>query len=67
MSDSIDPADRAAIEEIVAKLEANGYAGRTLIREVVLSAPFRNLQSDVEVREISQPVERRPRRLLGTK
>ena len=59
--------DQCTIEEIVAKLEANGYAGRTLIREVVLSAPFRNLQSDVQVREISQPVERRPRRLLGTK
>jgi hypothetical protein len=59
--------DQCTIEETLGKLKANGYGARTLIREVVLSSPFRNLQSDVEIREISGPVERRPRRLLGTK
>ena len=59
--------DQCTIEAIVGKLKTNGYSARTLVREVVLSSPFRNLQSDVDIREISGPIERQPRRLLGTK
>ena len=59
--------DQCTIEEILAKLEADQYKARTLIREVVLSSPFRNLQKSVEISEAPALPKRAPKRLLGTK
>jgi hypothetical protein len=59
--------DQCTIEDILAKLEAGQYKARTLIREVVLSSPFRNLQKSVEISEAPAPAKRAPKRLLGTK
>ena len=59
--------DQCTIEGILDKLEADGYRARTLIREVVLSAPFRSLQKDAEMITIQEPVSKTPKRLLGTK
>ncbi|MEZ5362315.1 MAG: DUF1588 domain-containing protein [Bryobacterales bacterium] len=59
--------DQCTIEAILQKLEADGYHARTLIREVVLSTPFRNLQTNVEITESAEPIKRAPKRLLGKK
>jgi hypothetical protein len=45
----------------------DGYGVRTLIRDIVLSTPFRSSQSDAVISESHGPVKRAPRRLLGTK
>jgi hypothetical protein len=59
--------DQCTIEGIASKLAADGYRARTLVREVVLSAPFRKQQTDVEITELETSKAQRPRRLLGTK
>ncbi len=59
--------DQCTIEAILGKLEAEGYSARALIRGVVLSTPFRNLQQDIEISEAPQQSKRPARRLLGTK
>jgi hypothetical protein len=59
--------DQCTIEAILKKLETEDYHARTLIREVVLSTPFRNLQTNVEITEATEPTKRAPKRLLGTK
>jgi hypothetical protein len=59
--------DQCTIEAILHKLEENGYGARTLVREVILSPPFRRLQLDAEASVTSVPVRRSPKRLLGTK
>jgi hypothetical protein len=49
-------------------VEKDGYGTRSLIREIVLSKPFRYTQSPDSVSQISEgPAKRPPRRLLGTK
>lgn len=60
--------DHCTVQGLVAKLEKDGYGARTLIREIVLSKPFRYTQSPDTVSQISEgPAKRPPRRLLGTK
>lgn len=59
--------DQCTIEQIAKRLVDDGYRARTLIREIVLSAPFRNLQGGIEITHQSEPLKRAPRRLLGTK
>jgi hypothetical protein len=59
--------DQCTIDGIVGRLESNSYGARTLIREIVLSAPFRNLQGGVEAADEQELTKRAPRRLLGTK
>ncbi len=41
---SLEDADQCTIQRIVDKLEADGYRARTLVREVVLSTPFRYVE-----------------------
>lgn len=59
--------DQCTIEEILGKVRDDGYSARTLIREVVLSTPFRNLQKGIEPITLQEPLKKTPRRLLGTK
>jgi hypothetical protein len=44
---SLEDSDHCAIEHLREKLEKDGYRARTLIREVVLSTPFRHRQQGV--------------------
>jgi hypothetical protein len=41
---SLQDGDDCTVQRIVQKLESDGYRARTLIREIVLSVPFRNTQ-----------------------
>jgi cytochrome c553 len=41
---SLQDGDSCTIQRVVQALEKNGYKGRSLIREIVLSVPFRNTQ-----------------------
>jgi hypothetical protein len=42
----LEPYDQCAVDDIVSKLEKNDYRFRTLVREVVLSRPFRRRRGD---------------------
>jgi hypothetical protein len=44
---SLQDGDSCTVQRIVERLEKDDYGGRTLIREVVLSVPFRNTQGGV--------------------
>jgi len=59
--------DQCTIEGIAGRLEEDGYGARTLMREIVLSAPFRKLQGGFGSVDEPVSVKRAPRRLLGTK
>jgi hypothetical protein len=59
--------DQCTVQRLMDHLAQDGYAVRTLIRDIVLSTPFRNAQSDAVMSENHGPVKRAPRRLLGTK
>jgi hypothetical protein len=48
-------------------MEQDNYGARTLIREIVLSIPFRNGQSDAAPAAPAPPPPRKNRRLLGDK
>jgi hypothetical protein len=61
-----DP-DQCIVQKIATALEKDNYRARTLIREIVLSAPFRYTQA-VEVTSSAQPQPKRStRKLLGEK
>ncbi|MBI2688929.1 MAG: DUF1592 domain-containing protein [Acidobacteria bacterium] len=59
--------DQCTVQKLMDTMEKNGYQTRTLIRDIVLSTPFRNTQADAVVSESHAPSKRAPRRLLGTK
>lgn len=59
--------DQCTVQRLMDAMEKNGYRSRTLIRDIVMSTPFRNTQADAAVSESQAPVKRAPRRLLGTK
>ncbi|MFN0101115.1 MAG: DUF1592 domain-containing protein [Bryobacteraceae bacterium] len=59
--------DQCTVQKLMDSMEKNGYQSRTLIRDIVMSTPFRNTQADAAVSESHAPVKRAPRRLLGTK
>ena len=60
-------ADQPALDEITKAVAGEDYKMKTLIREVVLSTPFRNLQREAGMVETEEEEKRAPRRLLGTK
>lgn len=60
--------DHCAVQRIVDALEQDGYRARTLIREIVLSVPFRNTQGGAAAAVSSTPQPKRTsRKLLGDK
>jgi mono/diheme cytochrome c family protein len=64
---SLQDGDQCTVQRIAAALEKDDYRARTLIREVVLSVPFRNTQGGVEP-EVKPAITKRPRApLLGEK
>jgi hypothetical protein len=60
--------DQFTVQRLTDTLERDGYRARTLIREIVLSTPFRNTQGGVEGVVSGRPQPKRStRRLLGDK
>jgi hypothetical protein len=59
--------DQCTIQSLMDDLAKNNYSVRTLIHGVVLSTPFRNIQTGVRISEADEPRKRESRRLLGTK
>ena len=59
--------DQCTVQKLMDTMAKNGYQTRTLIRDSVLSTPFRNAQADGAVMESHAPVKKAPKRLLGTK
>jgi cytochrome c553 len=60
--------DQCTVQRLTDTLERDGYRARTLIREIVLSTPFRNTQGGVEGVVSGRPQPKRStRRLLGDK
>jgi len=59
--------DQCTVQKLMDSMAKNGYQTKTLIRDIVMSTPFRNTQADAAVSESHAPVKKAPRRLLGTK
>ncbi|MBK5291715.1 MAG: DUF1592 domain-containing protein [Acidobacteriia bacterium] len=60
--------DQCTIQRLTEMLKKDNYGARTLIREVVLSVAFRNMQGGLEVSSTAAPAPKRSnRRLLGEK
>jgi cytochrome c553 len=65
---SLQDGDHCTVQRLTQTLKQNNYSARTLIREIVLSVPFRNTQGGVEPLVTSGPAPKRStRRLLGEK
>jgi mono/diheme cytochrome c family protein len=64
---ALQDGDQCTVQKLMDSMEKNGYQTRTLIRDIVMSIPFRNTQADAAVSESRAPVKKAPRRLLGTK
>lgn len=60
--------DQCTVQKLVDSLEKDHYRARTLIRDVVLSVPFRNTQGGVVSTALpAAPPKRTPTHLLGDK
>jgi hypothetical protein len=59
--------DQCTIQKLMDTMAKNGYQTRGLVRDIVMSTPFRNTQADAAVSESHAPAKKAPRRLLGTK
>jgi hypothetical protein len=60
--------DECTVQRLVDALAKDGYKARTLIRDIVLSTPFRNSESGALVSgPVAPPPKRASRRLLGDK
>jgi hypothetical protein len=57
--------DHCTVQRLVDALEKDGYRARTLIRDVVLSVPFRNTQGGIEAPAVIPAPKRTRRPLLG--
>ena len=65
---SLQDGDECTIQRLTSALEKDGYKARTLIREIVLSTPFRNTQPGIAISGPTAAPPKRPnRRLLGDK
>ncbi|HYG76687.1 MAG TPA: DUF1592 domain-containing protein [Planctomycetota bacterium] len=56
---SLDDRDDFTIERLTAALDKENFAARTLIREIVLSTPFRNRQGGEEPRKNAVPKKKK--------
>jgi mono/diheme cytochrome c family protein len=65
---TLQDGDLCTVQRLVDALEKDGYGARTLIREIVLSTPFRNTQGGIETVSSAKPqLKRSTRKLLGEK
>ena len=61
LSRPLHDADACTIQQITSAVEKDGYRARTLLREVVLSAPFRNTQAGTFTPAEGPAPKKRPR------
>jgi cytochrome c553 len=59
--------DQCTVQRLMDGLAKDGYKLRTLVRDLVLSTPFRNAQADAVVSEAGPAPKKAPKRLLGEK
>jgi hypothetical protein len=65
---SLQDGDQCTIQRLVDQLAKDQYRARTLIREIVLSVPFRNTQAGATLlAPVSQAPKRERQHLLGDK
>ncbi|MGH9721510.1 MAG: DUF1592 domain-containing protein, partial [Bryobacteraceae bacterium] len=64
---SLQDGDQCTVQKLVDALEKDNYRARTLIREIVLSVPFRNTQGGVKQSADRVQPKRSTRKLLGEK
>ncbi|MGH9661271.1 MAG: DUF1592 domain-containing protein, partial [Bryobacteraceae bacterium] len=65
---SLQDGDQCTVQKLVDAIEKDNHSARTLVREIVLSVPFRNTQGDAEKLAPDRPqTKRSTRRLLGEK
>ncbi len=64
---SLQDGDSCTVQHLVDDLAKDGYRARTLIREVVLSVPFRNTQGGVVLTTSSSPPPPKRQRVMVTK
>jgi hypothetical protein len=64
---ALQDGDHCTVQRLVEALEKDNYRARTLIREIVLSLPFRNTQGGVETGPGTVAPKRSSRHLLGDK
>ena len=64
---TLQDGDHCTVQRIVDLLGKDGYRARTLIREIALSAQFRNTQGGVVVSQAAPGVKRSRKPLLGEK
>jgi hypothetical protein len=62
---TLQDGDHCTVQRLVDTLEKDGYRARTLIREIVLSIPFRNTQGGIETPAVISAPKRTRRPLLG--
>jgi len=63
----VQDGDHCTVQKLAAAVERDGYRARTLVREVVLSLPFRAAQGGVEISSSGPRSKRSTRLLLGEK
>ncbi len=59
---ALQDADHCTVQKLVDSVSKDGYRARTLIREIVLSVPFRNTQAGARLAEPSAPPPKRQAR-----
>lgn len=64
---TLQDGDQCTVQKLMDTMAKNGFQTRGLVRDIVMSTPFRNTQADAAVSESHAPVKKAPRRLLGTK
>ena len=65
---SLQDGDHCTVQTLLNAIEKENYSARALVREIVLSVPFRNTQGGVEDHTPAQALPKRStRRLLGEK
>lgn len=57
---SLQDGDSCTVQKMADSLEKDGYKARTLIRDIVLSTPFRNSQGGTVAMEAAPPPPRKP-------
>jgi hypothetical protein len=65
---SLQDGDHCTVQQLMDAISKDNHSARTLVREIVLSVPFRNTQGGVEDQTPVQAIPKRStRRLLGEK
>jgi hypothetical protein len=61
---SLQDGDSCTVQQLTDRVEKDGYRARTMIREIVLSTPFRNTQGGIVNEVVAKPVNKLPDRIV---